>query len=60
MFQSSIAAGLTAKAWVTEVVPLIKGKGGGTEAAAQATGSNCDALKDAQQLAAKFAQMKLS
>ena len=58
--KSSIAAGLNAKAWVTEVVPLIKGKGGGTEASAQATGSNCDALKDAQQLATKFAQMKLS
>ncbi|VDI01856.1 alanyl-tRNA synthetase [Mytilus galloprovincialis] len=58
--KSSIAAGLSAKAWVTEIAPLISGKGGGSDASAQATGSSCDALQEALQTAKKFAQMKLS
>ncbi|CAG2248862.1 AARS [Mytilus edulis] len=58
--KSSIAAGLSAKAWVTEIAPLISGKGGGSDASAQATGSSCDALQEALETAKKFAQMKLS
>lgn len=60
LFQSSIAAGLSAKQWVSEVVPLISGKGGGSDASAQATGSACDALSEALKTAIKFAELKLS
>lgn len=60
LFQSSIAAGLTANGWINEIVPLIKGKGGGKEASAQATGTNTGALKEAMDIATKFAGLKLS
>lgn len=59
-FQSSVAAGLTANGWINEIVPLIKGKGGGKEASAQATGTNTGALKEAMEIATKFAGLKLS
>ena len=58
--QSSVAAGLTANGWINEIVPLIKGKGGGKEASAQATGTNTGALKEAMEIATKFAGLKLS
>lgn len=60
LFQSSIASGLTANGWINEIVPLIKGKGGGKEASAQATGTNTGALKEAMDIATKFAGLKLS
>lgn len=59
-FQSSIASGLTANGWISEIVPLINGKGGGKEASAQATGTNTGALKEAMDIATKFAELKLS
>ncbi|XP_067651201.1 alanine--tRNA ligase, cytoplasmic-like [Haliotis asinina] len=52
--------GLTAKAWVDHVVPTIKGKGGGKDVSAQATGSNVEGLQEALKLATEFAQLKLS
>lgn len=58
--KSSIAAGLTANGWINEIVPLINGKGGGKEASAQATGTNTGALKEAMDIATKFAGLKLS
>lgn len=58
--KSSIDAGLSAKAWISEIVSIIDGKGGGSDASAQATGTKCDALKEAEDAAIKFAQMKLS
>lgn len=60
LFQSSISAGLTANGWINEIVPLINGKGGGKEASAQATGTNTGALKEAMDIATKFAGLKLS
>ncbi|KAK3086415.1 hypothetical protein FSP39_018170 [Pinctada imbricata] len=58
--KSSISNGLTANAWVSEVVPVINGKGGGKDASAQATGTNVDKLEEALNIAIKFAEMKLS
>jgi alanyl-tRNA synthetase len=51
---------LTANGWINEIVPLINGKGGGKEASAQATGTNTGALKEAMDIATKFAELKLS
>ncbi|KAL5022486.1 hypothetical protein ScPMuIL_001641 [Solemya velum] len=52
--------GLSAKAWISEVVPIINGKGGGKDVSAQATGSNVDSLQEAMNIAATFAKLKLS
>lgn len=49
-----------ANEWVSEVVPLINGKGGGKELSAQATGTNTGALHQAMEAALQFAKMKLS
>ncbi|OWF41828.1 Alanine--tRNA ligase, cytoplasmic [Mizuhopecten yessoensis] len=57
--KSSVSKGLNAKDWVNEVVPVIQGKCGGKDLAAQATGSNTDGLQEAINMATKFAQMKL-
>ncbi|XP_033755584.1 alanine--tRNA ligase, cytoplasmic-like [Pecten maximus] len=56
----SVSKGLNAKDWVNEVVPVIQGKCGGKDLAAQATGSNTDGLQEALDIATKFAQMKLT
>jgi len=53
-------AGLNAKAWVDQVVPLIAGKGGGKDLSAQATGTKTDGLTEALKVAAEFASLKLS
>jgi len=46
--------------WISQVTPLIKGKCGGKGLAAQATGSNTDALDEALQTALDFAKLNLS
>jgi len=58
--KETVSAGLSAKAWVDQVVGVIAGKGGGKDLSAQATGSNPAALNDALKIATDFAQMKLS
>lgn len=46
--------------WVKQVAPIIDGKGGGKGEAAQATGSNTKALKEALDIATEFAKMNIS
>lgn len=58
--KSSVSKGLNAKDWVNEVVPVIRGKCGGKDLSAQATGTNPDGLQEALDIATKFAQMKLT
>lgn len=50
---------LKANEWVKSVTPCINGKGGGKDVSAQATGTNVGAVKDAIDLAYKFADMNL-
>jgi len=58
--KDSVGCGLSAKAWVDAVVPLIAGKGGGKDLSAQATGSNTAGLTEALKVATEFANLKLS
>ncbi|KAK3603819.1 hypothetical protein CHS0354_042820 [Potamilus streckersoni] len=51
--------GLSASEWVSQVAPLINGKGGGREFSAQATGTNVSALNEAMKVSQEFAWMKL-
>ena len=61
MYLQEVAAnGLTAKAWIDQVVGVIDGKGGGKDVSAQATGSNPGAVSQAVKLATDFASLKLS
>lgn len=50
---------LKANEWVKSVTPCINGKGGGKDVSAQATGTNVGAVKEAIDLAYKFADMNL-
>lgn len=59
-FQEALTTGINAKSWVDSVIPVIGGKGGGKDLAAQATGSNIKALEEALRIATEFAQLKLS
>lgn len=54
------ANGLTAKAWIDQVVGVINGKGGGKDVGAQATGTNPGGVSEAMKLATEFATLKLS
>uniref|UniRef100_A0A2C9JU01 Alanine--tRNA ligase n=1 Tax=Biomphalaria glabrata TaxID=6526 RepID=A0A2C9JU01_BIOGL len=58
--QETVSKGLNAKEWVDKVVPIINGKGGGKDLAAQATGTNIKGLQEALNVATEFAQLKLS
>jgi alanyl-tRNA synthetase len=60
LFQDVASNGLTAKAWIDHVVPVIEGKGGGKDVTAQATGSKPQAVQEAIKLATDFASLKLS
>ncbi|XP_060596346.1 alanine--tRNA ligase, cytoplasmic-like [Ruditapes philippinarum] len=51
--------GFGADKWVQQVAPLINGKGGGKDLAAQATGSNTQALKQALEVATEFAKLNI-
>uniref|UniRef100_A0A646QDK8 Alanine--tRNA ligase n=1 Tax=Hemiscolopendra marginata TaxID=943146 RepID=A0A646QDK8_9MYRI len=55
-----VQKGLKANEWVNHVSTLIKGKGGGKEESAQATGVNVDAIDEVLKMAAEFANLKLS
>lgn len=59
-WQDVAANGLTAKAWIDQVVGVIDGKGGGKDVSAQATGSNPGTVLQAIKLATDFASLKLS
>lgn len=50
---------MKANEWVKSVTPCINGKGGGKDVSAQATGTNVGAVKEAIDLAYKFADMNL-
>lgn len=54
-----MAKGLKANEWVGEISPLLKGKGGGKELSAQATGTNTSACKEAMELSEKYSKLKL-
>lgn len=54
------SSGFGADKWVQEVAPLIDGKGGGKDLAAQATGSNTKAINKALEVATEFAKMMFS
>jgi len=56
----AIEKGLEANKWVSSIADLINGKGGGKNVSAQATGKNPDGMKEAIDVATKFAEMKLS
>ena len=58
--QEVVANGLTAKAWIDQVVGVIDGKGGGKDVSAQATGTKPAAVSEAVKLATDFAKLKLS
>ncbi|KAK0051507.1 alanine--tRNA ligase cytoplasmic [Biomphalaria pfeifferi] len=58
--KETVSKGLNAKEWVDKVVPIINGKGGGKDLAAQATGTNIKGLQEALNVATEFAQLKLS
>ncbi|XP_059156617.1 alanine--tRNA ligase, cytoplasmic-like [Physella acuta] len=58
--KESLSTGLNAKAWVDVVVPIINGKGGGKDLAAQATGTKTQSLDEALRAATEFAKLKLS
>jgi alanyl-tRNA synthetase len=55
-----ISSGLKANEWVAQVQSLMEGKGGGTEASAQATGTNIQCLSRAVQLSTDYAIAKLN
>lgn len=52
--------GLTAKAWIDQIVGVIDGKGGGKDVAAQATGTKPEAVTEAMKISSDFASLKLS
>lgn len=58
--KETFPTGLNAKSWVDTVVPIINGKGGGKDLAAQATGTNPKGLEEALTVATNFAKLKLS
>ncbi|CAL1544361.1 unnamed protein product [Lymnaea stagnalis] len=58
--KETFPTGLNAKIWVDTVVPIINGKGGGKDLAAQATGTNTKGLQEALTVATNFAKLKLS
>ena len=60
MPQSLVARGLKASDWIGQVSPLLNGKGGGREETAQCSGSGCDKVKEAMDLARQFAATKLN
>merc|ERR1712106_964271 len=53
--KQSVAAGLKANDWCGSVSTLINGKGGGKPESAQASGTNTASLKQAMEIAEKFA-----
>ncbi|XP_068169309.1 alanine--tRNA ligase, cytoplasmic [Antennarius striatus] len=57
--QDVAVRGLKASEWVSELCPLLDGKGGGKDMSAQATGRNVHCLQEALQLANEFARLKL-
>eukprot|EP00092_Neocalanus_flemingeri_P029292 GFUD01031804.1.p1 GENE.GFUD01031804.1~~GFUD01031804.1.p1 ORF type:complete len:1403 (+),score=482.68 GFUD01031804.1:67-4275(+) len=57
--KQSVAAGLKANEWCGSVSTLINGKGGGKPESAQASGTNTASLKQAMEVAEKFAMDKL-
>nr|XP_060643808.1 alanine--tRNA ligase, cytoplasmic [Anolis sagrei ordinatus] len=57
--QEVVNKGLKASEWVQQVSVLMDGKGGGKDLSAQATGKNTDCLKEALEVAADFAKLKL-
>lgn len=59
MLQSLVGKGLTASSWVKAVADVIDGKGGGSNVAAQASGTNVSKLSEALSIAREFAKMKL-
>lgn len=59
MLQELIAKGLKANEWVGQVSGMMKGKGGGKDASAQATGTNTACLREAMDTCTKYAQSKL-
>lgn len=56
---TAVARGLKAHEWVAAVTPCMKGKGGGKEAAAQASGNEVQAVEEALRLADEFAQLRV-
>ncbi|XP_014661746.1 PREDICTED: alanine--tRNA ligase, cytoplasmic-like [Priapulus caudatus] len=54
-----VTKGLKANEWVGHVSGVLNGKGGGKEAAAQATGSNIESVDIAIKMAEEFALLKL-
>jgi len=59
VLQSGIAKGLKANEWIGSVSALMKGKGGGKQEAAQASGTNVACLQEAIKKAAEFGNSKL-
>jgi len=57
--KKSVADGLKANEWCGSVSAMINGKGGGKPESAQASGSNTSSLKQAMDVAEKFAMDKL-
>ena len=51
---------INAKAWVGEIQELIKGKGGGKDVNAMASGNDISRVDEAVELAVKFAEMKFA
>ncbi|XP_013389030.1 alanine--tRNA ligase, cytoplasmic [Lingula anatina] len=51
--------GLKANEWVQHLSDTIKGKGGGKDVSAQATGTNTSGLSEAMKMAEEFSTMKL-
>lgn len=59
VLQAVVTDGFGADKWVQQVVPLINGKGGGKDLAAQATGTNPQSLNKALEVATEFAKLNL-
>lgn len=57
--QAVAAKGLKANEWVTHVLTVLGGKGGGRELVAQGTGTQDDKVDEALKLAQDFAKLKL-
>lgn len=58
--QEAASKGLKANEWVSEVAPILNGKGGGKELSAQATGTNTHMCDDAMVIALDFSKMALN
>jgi alanyl-tRNA synthetase len=58
--KSPLANKLNAKEWLSQILPLISGGGGGNATESQGQGKNCDQIKECIEIATKYARQQLA